>query len=92
MMCTYVVTMSTGLWQKCLSHISLFLGITCWKDISFVFKYYYCDVYLYAAVLTSWLLYKISLTCSGSSPKHKSINAYLPRTRSASGVYVIGCP
>ena len=41
MMCTCVVTMSTGLWRMCLSHVSLFLGITCWKDISFVFKYYY---------------------------------------------------
>ena len=59
MMCTCVVTMSTGLWRMCLSYISLFLRITCWKDISF---YYYCDVYIYAGALTSWLLYNIGLT------------------------------
>ena len=49
MMCTCVVTMSTGLWR--MSHVSLFLGMICWKHISFVFQYYYCDVYLYANVV-----------------------------------------
>ena len=46
MMRTCLVTMSTGLWRMCLSHVSLFLGMICWKHISFVFQYYYCDVYL----------------------------------------------
>ena len=64
MMCTCVVTMSTGLWRMCLSHVSLFLGMICWKHISFVFQYYYCDVYLYAGVLRLWLLYNSGLTCS----------------------------
>ena len=38
MMCTCVVTMSTGLWRMRLSHVSLFLGITCWKYISLFFS------------------------------------------------------
>ena len=36
LMCTCVVTMSTGLWRMCLSHISLFLGITVGRTSHFI--------------------------------------------------------
>ena len=63
MMCTCVVTMSTGLWRMCLSHVSLFLGI---RDnlLEGHLILLLCDVYFYADVLTSWLLYNSGLTCS----------------------------
>ena len=63
MMCTGVVTMSTALWQMCLSHVSLFLEI---RDnlLEGHLILILCDVYFYAGVLISWLLYNSGLTCS----------------------------